>query len=136
MTTMTYKQKCSGFSLPETLLVAAILSYAISVILTTFISSVGLNEASRNLTTATSHAQYVMESVKNTAFANMATSITSGTWNWNTAAVTSNGLAALNSESIATTYSGTNPLTVTVTVSWQDTHARSRTKALQTLMSG
>ncbi|MBI3602398.1 MAG: hypothetical protein HY209_05850 [Candidatus Omnitrophica bacterium] len=133
---MTSKRQGSGFSLLEILLVAAILSYSLSVILTTFITSVGLDEASRNLTTATSHAQYVMESVKNTAFANIATSITSGTWNWITATVTSNGLAALNSESIATTYSGTNPLTVTVTVSWNDTHARSRTKVLQTLMSG
>ncbi len=133
---MIFKRKDSGFTLVEILLVAAILFYAISVILATFVGSVGLNEASRNLMTATSHAEYVMESVKNTAFANIATSITSGTWNWNTATVTSNGLTALNSESITTASSGTNPLTVTVTVSWNDTHGRSRTKALQTLMSG
>jgi len=134
---MTIKKLSShGFTLPELLLTAAILAYALSIMLMLFINTTALNQASRNLTTATIHAEYVMESVKNTAFALIATNISSGTWTWNTAGVTSQGLTALNGESITTTSSGTNPLTVAVTVAWQDMQGRSRSKSLSTLISG
>lgn len=133
---MIKKKSSQGFTLPELLLTAAILAYALSMMLMLFINTTALNQTSRNLTTATIHAEYIMESLKNTAFAQIATNITSGLWTWNTAAVTSNGLTALNTENIATTYSGTNPLTVTVAVTWQDNRGRSRSKSLSTLISG
>lgn len=134
---MMIKSKSSqGFTLPELLLTAAILGYALSIMLMLFINTTALNQASRNLTTATIHAEYIMENLKNTAFAQIATNINNGTWNWNTAAITSNGLTALNTENITTTYSGTNPLTVTVAVTWADNGGRSRSKSLSTLISG
>ena len=136
MKNMSRKLSFSGFTLPELLLVAAILGYCLSMILLTFINGVALNEASRNLITATAHAEYVMENVKNTTFTSLAANITGGTWTWDAAAVASHGLTALNSETISTTAMGTNPLDVTVTVSWKDTHARSRSKILRTLLSG
>jgi prepilin-type N-terminal cleavage/methylation domain-containing protein len=126
----------SGFTLPELLMTAAILAYCISIVLMCFINSTALNQESRNLTAATTHAEYVMESIKNTSFANIATNISGGTWTWNTSAVTSNGLTALNSESITTTSSGANPLDVSVTVTWNDMQGRSRSKVLRTLFSG
>ena len=130
------KLSFNGFTLPELLLVAALLGYSLSVTLLTLINSSALNEISRNLITATAHAEFVLESIKNISFATTVSSISSGTWTWNTAAVTSNGLTALNTESIATTSSGNNPIDVTVTVTWNDKGGRSRTKVLRTLISG
>jgi type II secretory pathway pseudopilin PulG len=132
----TMKRKTKAFTLVELLLVAAILSYALSAILATFTNTLAFNEMSRNLTTATTHAEHILENVRNTTFSNVSTNISSGTWNWNATTITSNGLTALNSESISTSSSGTNPLTVTVTVSWNDLQGRSRSKALQTIISG
>ena len=131
------KSKGPGaFTLPELLLTAAILAYCLSVILTTFTGGTALNAASRNLTVAVSHAQFVMERVRNTSFSSVAANISGGTWNWNTAAVTTNGLSALNGESIAAASSGTNPLDVTVTVSWNDLNNRARSRVLKTTISG
>ena len=124
-----------AFTLPELLLVTGILSFSLCAVLLTFINAVTLNESSRNLITATAHGEYVMESIKNNAFSSLVTNIGGGTWTWNTATVTANGLTALNNESITTTSSGANPVDVIVTVSWRDTHARSRTKILRTLIS-
>jgi prepilin-type N-terminal cleavage/methylation domain-containing protein len=133
---MTLKKNPQAFSLIELLVVAAIVSYSISAILATFTSSVALNEMSRNLTTATVHAEYILENIKDTTFANIPTDITNGVWNWNTASVTSNGLIALNSEAISVQYTGTNPLKVTVSVAWNDLRGRSRSQSLQTLITG
>lgn len=136
MMTMNKIQGRPAFTLAELLMVTAILAYSLSVVLLTFINSSALLEASRNMVTATAHAEYVLESVKNTAFSNIPTNISNGIWTWNTAAVNTNGLTALNSESITTSYSGANPLDITVTVAWQDTRGRSRSKSLRTLISG
>ena len=132
---MRYFDK-KAFTLPEMLLTALILSYSLSVILATYTNSLTLNDASRNLTIAVSHAQFVVELIRNTAFANIATNISGGTWNWDTAAVTAQGLNALKNESIATSSSSVNPLSVTVTVSWNNLHGRGSSKALTTYISG
>lgn len=129
-------KSCRAFSLAELLLVAALLGYTLSVVLLTFFGGARLNEETRNLISATTHAEFVMESIKNSTFSSLVTNINSGTWTWNTTTITSNGLTALNSESITTTSSGTNPVDVTVTVSWKDTQGRSRSEILRTLISG
>ncbi len=133
---MYNKNKESGFTMPEMLLTAAILGYALSAVLAAYIGNMALNEASRNLSSAVSHAEFVLEDIRNTSFSSVAGNITSGNWNWNTSTVTTKGLTALNSEAIATTSSGTNPLDITVTVTWNDAHGRSRSRALKTTISG
>ena len=120
----------------ELLLTAAILAYALSVMLTTFANNSQLNESNRNLTTATTHAEYILESIKNLAFSNIAADINAGTWTWSTATITANGLSALNSEDITSTVSGANPLDITVAVNWHDAKGRVRSKSLRTLISG
>ena len=115
---------------------AAILGYALSVILAGYVNNVVLDEASRNLSSAVSHAEFVLEDIRNTSFGSVAGNITSGNWNWNTSTVTTKGLTALNSEAIATTSSGTNPLDITVTVTWNDVHGRNRSCVIKTTMSG
>ena len=133
---MHIKNKRSGFTMPEMLLTAAILGYALSVVLAGYVNNVALDEASRNLSSAVSHAEFVLEDIRNTSFSSVAGNITSGNWNWNTSTVTTQGLTALNSESIAATSSGTNPLDITVTVTWNDLHGRSRSRVLKTTISG
>ncbi len=126
----------SGFTLPELLLSAAILAYCLSLILTTFNHSIALNDASRNLTTAVSHAEFVLEDMRGTSFGSIATDISDGHWNWNAATVTSKGLTALNSESISASSSGSNPVDITVTVNWHDLRGRIRSRVLKTSISG
>ena len=126
----------NAFTLPELLLSAAILSYSLSVVLATYVNSIALNDASRNLSIAVSHAQLVMEDIRNTTFASVATNITNGNWDWNTATIGTKGLTALKSESIDTSLTGSNPLDITVTFSWNDLNGRSRSQALKTSVSG
>lgn len=126
----------NAFSLVELLVTAAIMAYSLSVILTTYNNSALLNEASRNQTSAIAHANVVMEEIRGTNFNAVAANITAGIWNWNAAAVTTKGLTALNTESIATTFTGTNPLTITVTVAWKNTKGANQTRTLKTMMSG
>ncbi len=120
----------------EMLMTAAILGYALSVVLAGYVNNVALDEASRNLSSAVSHAEFVLEDIRNTSFGSVASNITSGNWNWNTSTVTTKGLTALNNESIAATSSGTNPLDITVTVTWNDVHGRSRSRVMKTTISG
>ena len=100
-----------------------------------FLNCVFLNEANRNLGMAASHAQFVMEDIKNTTFADIKTNIDDGYWDWNSAAINSQGLTALRNESIDTQATGTEPLDITVTVSWQDKNGRNRTLNLETLIT-
>ncbi len=127
----------SGFTLAELLIATLILSFALTQILILFMNCTASNEASRNLSAAVTHAEFVLEDVRNTTFSSIATGITNGVFNYtDAAAVTAVGLRALKNETVTTSSSGTNPLNVTVTVSWQDHGGRTRTKSLQTLIGG
>ena len=126
---MSFKK---GYTLVEVLIAALILGLTLSVIMAGLVGCIALNAASRNYTSATEHAQLIMEEIRNTAFGSIATNITSGTWTLNTAGVTAKGLTALNSESITTTSSGSTVLDVTVTVFWNDLNSRVRSLTLRT----
>lgn len=129
------KNNQKGFTLPELLVAAAILAFALCALLVTFISCIFLNEANRNTVIATTHAEYVLEEIENTGFESIATGIAAGGWDWDSADLSGEGLAVLNNESVDTQSSGTNPLTVTVTVSWNDRRGRVRSVVLQTLFT-
>lgn len=125
----------AGFTLPELLLAAAILAFALSGILLLFINCIFLNESNRNLTTAITHAQFVLEEIKNTTFNNIATNINAGTWDLNSAGITAKGLIPLSNESIDASVSGTTLLDVTIPVSWRDFGTRDRNFTLRTLIA-
>lgn len=127
--------KKKGFTLSELLLAALILVVALSAILIEFLACSVLNDSSRNLTLATTHAGYIMEDIKNTSFANIANNINNGDWDWDSSDITGEGLTALRNESIDSSVSGTTLLTVTVTVSWKDRNNRDRNVALATLIA-
>lgn len=124
-----------GFTLSELLLAAAILAFVLCALLYSFISCMLLNEANRNLTGAVIHAEYVMEEMRNVDFSLVSTNIAAGYWDWNNQTIAAKGLTALRNETIDTQASGTDPLDVTVTVSWQDRNARNRSMSLETLIS-
>lgn len=124
-----------GFTLAEIILAAAILAFTLVSLLALFVSCMLLNDASRNLTQAAGHAQFVMEDIRDTAFSNIAPKINSGDWDWDISAITGQGLSGLRSENIDAQASGSDPLDVTVTVSWQDRSGRNRQMELETLFT-
>ena len=130
---MAYPKKT--FTLPELLLAMAILAFALSAIIMGFITCFVLNEINRNLTIASSHAQYQMEEVKNTAFGGIINdTINAGDVDW------PDILEALPDEVMTVTVNpvaGTNNtlLNVNLTVSWNDRGLRARNLSLQTYIA-
>jgi Tfp pilus assembly protein PilV len=126
----------AGFTLAEVVVSVGILGFILTGLLAFFINAVALNEASRNLTVAVSHAQYVLEDIKSSSFATLSSSITEGFWNWDVPKVTARKLTPLKNEVVTTTVSGKELLTVTVTVTWQEAATRARSITLSTLVGG
>jgi prepilin-type N-terminal cleavage/methylation domain-containing protein len=126
-----------GFSLVEVIVAAGILGFALSSLLMFFTNSVALNENARNMTVAMTHAEFVLEEVRNTPYATAITQIDAYNWTWSTpSGIYAKGLSPLNNEMITTTRSNTLPPEVTVTVNWQDAHQRSRSLAFGTIIGG
>jgi len=120
-----------GFTLIELLLAAAFLVFTISAILMLFANCIFLNASNRALTVAASHAQRVMEEIRDANFS----SIPSGDWDWDTTQIGTKGLNALTNESITTTITGTTLLNVVVTVSWEGHGQRIKSVSLETLFA-
>lgn len=125
----------NGFTLAEIILAVAILAFTLASLLSLFVSCMLLNDASRNLTQATGHAQFVLEEIRNSAFSGIASKINNGDWDWDSSTITAKGLSALKSESMDTQVSGSDPLDVVVMVSWQDRSGRNRQMELETLFT-
>jgi Tfp pilus assembly protein PilW len=129
-----------GVTLLELMAAALIMAFVLTGLLRLFINCIILNESSRNLTMAMSHAQYVMEDISAAGIAGLATRINNGGtvgWDFNAAQFqAAYGLTPLNNEAIATavTQAG-DPLGVSVTVTWFDRSQRARIFTLQTLIT-
>src|SRR3989338_1914043 len=130
-----------GFTLSELLVASAIMAFVLAGLLHLFITCIFLNEANRNLSIATVQGQYILEEIKNTNFANFKTGVIDADtyWDWDSAAINSNGLAALNSEAIETSADwvdvGEDRLDISLTVSWRDFGIRQRSLVLRTLIT-
>ena len=119
--------RSKGLSLVELLISAAILAFVLCGFLVLFNNCIFLNRSDRNLTTAMSHAQYVMEDIKNTPFAQIEDAITNHNggplgWDYLTAPdIAAQGLNPLPNEAINTNCDPvSNPLEVWVDVIWDD----------------
>ena len=134
----------SGFTLSELLLAAAILVFVLAGLLALFANCLILNETNRNLTVATSHAQYIMEEIKDAAeldFAQLESRINNGDWDLNASQIQAApyNLTALSNETIDTnvTQQDNDPdlLIVSVIVQWNDRGQRPRSAQLETLIA-
>lgn len=130
---MSYAKK--AFTLPELLLAMAILAFALTAIIMGFITCFTLNEMNRNLTLASSHAQYQMEEIKNTAFGGIVnTTINASDSAWPAS------LEPLPDEIMTITVNpvnGTNNtlIKVNLTVNWNDRGLRARNLSLETYIA-
>jgi len=143
------KEKCSqlkerktfiqfrGFTLTELLFALAILTFVLCGLLNVFVNCLFLNESSRNTTLAISHAQYIMENIKNSDFATLEAAILNENWNWYVEDITSHNLVSLPNESIITNvFQSPDPLGVSVRVEWSDRTGRNQQyRELQTLLT-
>ncbi len=131
-----------GVTLAEMMIAACILLLMCSMMYLLFANCVMLNQLNRERTLAMTHAEYVLEEIKNESFTNLESRIngvspyTAG-WDWNTATISSEGLAPLNDETIDTNEVGTNPdlLDIVASVSWTNRRGTNQTISLETLMA-
>lgn len=125
-----------GFTLIEILLTAAFLVFTLSAILMLFANCIFLNAGNRALTVAMSHAQRVMEEIRDTNFSVIETNITNNYWDWDVSAIEGKGLVALSEEAIDTNKigAGSDLLNIMVTVSWEGRNQRSKSVSLETLL--
>lgn len=126
-----------AFTLIEVLLASALLVFTLPVILMLFANCIFLNASNRALTIATSHAQGVMEEIKDTKFSAIETNINNGSWNWNISNnIEGRVLTVLPGETIDTYFIGSGSsvlLNVRTTVEWKERGQRSRSISLETL---
>src|SRR3989338_6633303 len=97
----------SGFTLSELLLAAAILVFVLAGLLAIFANCLILNEANRNLTVARSHAQYIIDEIKDAAeldLAQLESRINNGDWDLNASQIQAvpYNFTVLSNESIDT----------------------------------
>ncbi|UCC95309.1 MAG: prepilin-type N-terminal cleavage/methylation domain-containing protein [Candidatus Omnitrophota bacterium] len=143
------RMKKKGFTLSELLLAVAILAFALTSLLAEFFACFLLNEANRNLTTAVTHAQFVMEDIRDeNVLATIRNNIDTGLWDWDTdLEFTNNGLERLSGEAIdaccyntgngtcETNCPGLDLLPIRVRVDWQDRGPRNRNITFETLVA-
>ena len=129
------KMDKKSFTLSELLLAVAILAMSLGAILLALVQCFLLNEANRNLTRALTHAEYILEDIKNTNFENIKTKIENGDWDWDSSEIVEEGLTPLNNENIDTSVNGTTLLEIEVTVTWKDRGLRDRSTSLETLIA-
>jgi len=124
-----------GLTLMEVLMAAVFLIVVLSGIIRLFASCMFLNEDNRNSTVAVTHAQYILEEVRSTAFATIQGMISGGLWDLDTAGLSAApyNWTTLTNEAVDTSVTPVgNTLEVTVDVSWQDRRGAVRNEQLVT----
>ncbi|MBU0634094.1 MAG: hypothetical protein KKB82_00160 [Candidatus Omnitrophica bacterium] len=124
-----------AFTLSELMVSALILALILVSIVAVLTNINLLNETNRNLTIAVTHAEYLIEEIKNASFSGLESNIGSGVWDFTSAQLSATyGLSGLNNESVNTTVEQSgNPLEISVTVNWTDIGQRNRSVTLSLL---
>lgn len=122
-----------AFTLAELLLTTAILVFALSTVLVGFVTTILLNRSSRNLTRATTHANYVTEEIRAYQFSSLVDDVNNGTWDWDATEIQAQGLRPLPYENIEVAAAGNSLVEISLTVNWRDHGSRSRNLNFRTL---
>ena len=127
---MKWRSK-KGFTLPELLIATAIFAFAISGILLMFINCAFLDQANRNKSIATTHAETAMEYIRSQTFSTIQKYLCTSdvlpvpvSWSLDPATLSLSGLTSesINATTTQACCSG-NPLDwleITVEVKWKD----------------
>ncbi|MBI5144590.1 MAG: prepilin-type N-terminal cleavage/methylation domain-containing protein [Candidatus Omnitrophica bacterium] len=132
------RNKKSGVSLIELLFAITILVFVLTGLLVLFINCLFLNASCRNLATALSHAQYIVEEIRGTTFSEIESKINHNDWDLDTDELSgiAYNFSTLPNENINTeTFQSGNPLGVSVGVTWKDRNQRNRNTELRTLIT-
>ena len=132
----------SGVTLAEMMIAASVLLLMCAMMYLLFANCIILNQLNRERTLAMTHAEYVLEEIKNESFTNLESRINgispwTAEWDWNTATIGTEGLSALNNEAIDTNEVGADPdlLDIVVNVSWTNRRGITQTVSLETLLA-
>ena len=119
--------------MPELMIAIFILVIGIGSLIAVFVNCLWLNEQARNLTVATSHAEYVLEEIRDIGFSEIAGKDEDWWSAWVANTVENAELNTLPQENISVSVSDPDldPLTITVTVGWVERN-RNRTESLTT----
>ena len=129
------KSKVRALTLAEVMIAAAVLILVCSMLYLLFVNCIILNQLNRERTIAMSHAEYIMEEIRNESFTGLHAKImTSNFWDWDEADITAAELQALTGESINVTSddSVADLLDVSVTVSWTNRRSETGQETLRT----
>ena len=116
------------------MLAAFILTFVLAGLLLLFTNCILLNAANRELSIATSHAEYILEDIRAAGFTDISNNGVSR-WDLTTAQlqVSPYSFTALSGETItASIFQSGNPLGVSVKVDWHDRGQRDRSTELKT----
>jgi len=129
-------------TLAEMMIAASVLLLVCAMMYLLFANCIILNQLNRERTLAMSHAEYVLEEIKNESFTNLEDRINgvspfSAEWDWSSTDINNKGLSALNDEVIDTNEVGSNPdlLDIVVNVSWTNRRGATQTMSLETLLA-
>ncbi|MFH1777912.1 MAG: prepilin-type N-terminal cleavage/methylation domain-containing protein [Candidatus Omnitrophota bacterium] len=123
----------NAFTLIELMIACTIMIITIVGIFGVYQNCGVLNESARNLTVAINDARIVLERMK-TLVESSLSNVTGQDW---TVWAASNGCNTLNSEQINVSYNSitSDPIQVTLTVTWQELSGRNRNYSISTLLT-
>lgn len=131
-----------GVTLAEMMIAACILLLMCAMMYLLFANCLILNQLNRERTIAMTHAEYVLEEIKNESFTNLESRINgvspwTAEWDWDATAISTEGLTPLNDETIDTNEVGTDSdlLDIVVNVSWTNRRGVTQTVSLETLLA-
>ncbi len=129
---MKSRRRAKGFTLMEIVMAMMVFAVAVVSLAGVFLGIFSLGESGRNLTQALNDARAVMEGIRETSASGLST-VTSTNW---TTWAQAQGLTSLRNEAITVTYTNpsTDPLPVTVQVSWQE-RGQNRSATVDTLVT-
>jgi len=126
-----------GFTLVELLVSVGILVFVLMAVLGLFVEMLHLNNMSREMTLATSHAQHILEDIRSSSGV-IINQIDNYEWDFDTdEKFAQKGLLRIKNEIIEVNYDDTQtPMPLTVSVTWEAQNSREYSLTFVTMDTG